>query len=132
MNLQEILSRLYDLTETITVYAAQATDYIEGAHVPSIGIRAYFAGYKNYSPLIDNISFMICGDIYSDCNGVRKLTDIHDLNSAEAGTTYYFVRLRAVSSTYPIATIDIGRYEITSKSDIDENGNITMNLTRMV
>ena len=127
MNFRDTCVELWNKTETITVYAAQAYDYVDGNHVPSIGIRSFFAGYPNNDVIVDGVSFMICGDVYFLNH--KKVTDIHDLNDMWTHNSDYYVVLRAVGG-FPIATIDLCSYEIIKKSDVDNKGNVTMTLQR--
>ena len=127
MNFNQTISKLYSSTEKITVYAAQAYDYINGDHVPSIGIRSYFAGYQNNDPIIDGVPFMVCGDVYLS-NG-KRINEIHDLVDMWTYNASYVVMLRAVVG-FPTVTVDLGRYEIVGKREMDEKGNVTLELIR--
>jgi hypothetical protein len=127
MNFRDTCLELWNKTETITVYAAQAYDYVNGDNVPSIGIRSFFAEYPNNDVKIDDISFMICGDVYFSNH--KKVTDIHDLNDSWTSNSEYFVNLRAVGG-FPIVTVDLSTYEIIKKSSKDSKGTITMTLQR--
>lgn len=128
MNFQETINELYRATRSVTVYVAQANNYINGENVPSLGIRSFFAGYKNNDPIIDGNSFMICGDVYFR-NG-KKISDIYDLNDFWTYNSEYVVMLRAVCG-FPTVTVDLGKYEVITKSSKDDNGNITMELVRV-
>ena len=127
MNFTETISKLYGSTEKITVYVGQAYDWVNGESVPSLGLRSYFAGYQNNDPVIDDVAFMVCGDVYH--NG-KKITKVHDLTDKWAYNSCYVVRLRAVAG-FPTVTIDLGQYEITGKRETDERGNVTLNLIRL-
>lgn len=128
MNFQDTIQKLYEMTSEITIYAAQATDWVNGDHVPSIGIRSYFAGYKNHDPIVDGHPFMICGDVYF-YNG-KKISDIHDLADIWNYNSEYRVHLRAVSNFLP-ATVDLGQYKIISRSYTVDNGTVTMTVVRL-
>lgn len=127
MTFRETCLELWDKTETITVYAAQAYNCINGDDVPSIGIRSFFAGYPDNDIRIDDLCFMICGTVYFS-NG-KEVTDIHDLNDSWTPNSEYFVTLRAVGG-FPIATIDLSTYEIIEKMGKDKNGTVIMTLQR--
>ena len=126
MTFMETCSALWDKTEKITVYAAQAYDYVNGDHVPSIGIRSFFAGYPNNDVKLDDVCFMICGTIYFS-NG-KKVKNIDDLNDMWTADSEYFVKLRAVS--VPGVTIDLGTYDIIVKTRKDTNGTVIITLWR--
>lgn len=125
MTFTETISALYDATDSIPVYAAQAYNWINGDTVPAIGVRSFFAGYDNNDPVIDGISFMVCGTVMNDMH--REMTDIHDLFETRASNCY--VLLRAVTG-YPSVTVNLGQFFVKSKSSIDANGTITMQLER--
>ena len=129
MNFQDTLTELYHYTQEIGIYAAQATNWINGKSVPCIGIRSYFAGYANHDPVVEDVSFMVCGEVYFS-NG-KEVTDIRDLNDVWTQNPDYYIRLRAVSNTYPTATVDLGKYEIISKTCLDENGTVSIHVARM-
>lgn len=126
MTFNETISALYDATDNIIVYAAQAYNWINGENVPAIGVRSFFAGYDNNDPVIDGVSFMVCGTVMNDMH--REMKNIHDL--AEAQAVNCIVSLRAVTG-YPSVTVDLGQFCVGCKSGIDANGTITMHLDRM-
>ena len=131
MNFNDTLAELYQKTKNITVYAAQAYNWSNGQNCPAIGIRSYFAGYTNNDPVVDGVSFMVCGDVFYATDGTtfQKAVDLQILNTAKKDSDI-FVALRAVSGTFPVATIDLGTYRISKKSILDSNSNITMELVR--
>lgn len=126
MTFDETISALYDATDNIVVYAAQAYNWINGENVPAIGVRSFFAGYDNNDPVIDGVSFMVCGTVMNDM--YHEMTNIHDLFESQAANC--IVYLRAVTG-YPSVTVDIGKFRVGCKSGIDANGTITMHLERM-
>lgn len=129
MNFNDTITKLYEMTDKITVYAGQAYSWIDGDNVPDIGIRSYFAGYQNNDPVVDEVPFMVCGDVYFDCNG-KKVTHLSDLGSSYTKPRDFFVILRAVVG-FPTVTVDLGKYEVVKKTDIDARGNMTIDLIRM-
>lgn len=129
MNFNTTITKLYEMTDKITVYAGQAYNWINGDNVPDIGIRSYFAGYQNNDPIVDDVPFMVCGDVYFSCNG-KKVTHVRDLGNRYAYESAFFVTLRAVVG-FPTVTIDLGKYEVVKKTDVDAKGNVTLDLIRM-
>lgn len=126
MTFDETISALYDATDNIVVYAAQAYNWINGENVPAIGVRSFFAGYDNNDPVIDGVPFMACGTVMNDM--YHEMTNIHDLFESQAANC--IVYLRAVTG-YPSVTVDLGKFRVGCKSGIDANGTITMHLERM-
>ena len=112
MRFQDTLTALHTATEEITVYASNAYSCRDGVIEPAIGIRAFTPGNPHGEPVIDDTAFMICGDIYVDKSRITTLRDLPADNDHDV-----FVRLRAVAG-WPIATIDIGEYEITGRDMI--------------
>jgi hypothetical protein len=126
MTFNETILSLYEATNSIVVYAAQAYNFINGENVPAIGVRSFFAGYDNNDPIIDGVPFMVCGKITNDKH--REMKDIHDLLETKAVNCR--VLLRAVTG-YPSVTVDLGEFCVGCKSSIDKNGTIIMHLDRM-
>lgn len=127
MTFNETILSLYEATNSIVVYAAQAYNSINGENVPAIGVRSFFAGYDNNDPVIDGVPFMVCGTVMNDMH--REMTDIHDL--FETRSANCIVSLRAVTGCPSLTTVDLGKFQVGCKSGIDANGTITMHLDRM-
>lgn len=126
MTFSNALIGLFKKTQKITVYAGFATNWVQDHSVPAIGIRSYFAGYKNNDPVIDNTPFMVCGTVYY-CDGIEA-TSIDMLDSLDE--SHFYLRLCAVAG-FPAATIDLGKYTIVEKSQKDTHGVITLKLERI-
>ena len=123
MKFQDVLTELYTNTKEITVYAANAFDYIDDEVKYSIGIRSFFCDYEDHDPIVDGTRFMVCGTIFNI--GGKEVTRLRNLNDN------CIIKLRANSIGFPTAVIDLGRYTIVSRSEVDERENITLHLKRM-
>lgn len=130
MTFNETLTELYAQTQTITVYAAQASNWIQDHNEPAIGIRSFFAGYEDHDPRIDGISFMICGTIYVPQWNFHECRNIVTLEE-EPDASQFCVHLRAVAGGFPTATINLGMYRIRYREWRDLNGVMVLHLERM-
>ena len=118
---QLVINDLKQQMLTTEVYACSAYSYYDcgidsnnKTHiVPSIGIRRCIADRPERDPIIDEVPFMICGDIYyidKDSNKVDKLQTVKEL--ANADINYLSVILRGVSGIYPFTVVNLGDYRI--------------------
>lgn len=114
MNFQETIYELAKQTEEIEVYACGAWSGRENER--DIGIRSGCAPANAafHDPVIDDVPFMICGDIFEDKNAYHRKTLIEDVD--EYGLVdEYVVKLRAVGGYPPYeAVIRLGTYSIES------------------
>ena len=109
------LVKLYQETESIPVYIMRASswDQRRGSY-PDIGIRHQIADHPERDPIIDETPFMIAGtvyNVYSTNTGVVEDFDefMFLVNLPESTIR---IKLRGISGTFPIATVDLGTYTI--------------------
>ena len=115
MNFRNTLFALYEETKATTIFAMVA--YSEGGK-PSIGFRRECNCSELKDPCIDVVSFMLCADAWNK-KGNKAVHTLSNFMSTPVEDVE--IRLRAVSSTYPAATITLGDYEIISRTDVKKN-----------
>lgn len=116
MNFRDTLLALHEETKTTAIFAMRS--YGDGKH--GIGFRRECCGSDLKDPCIDDVPFMLCADAWKAKNLRKGFDDV----SRKILTMEDFIdipkedieiRLRAVSGSYPMATIALGDYEIISR-----------------
>lgn len=110
MKFEEVLEELSNQTKEIEVCASGAYD-MDGKICIGIRSGSAPADMEFHDPIIDDMVFMICGDIFTANYGlVKSIRVFKDYNPADK----LFVRLRAVSNYIGgiNITADLGIYDI--------------------
>ena len=123
MNFIDTIMELREQTKAIEVIAAGCYSN----HKPDIGIRRRtYYDETLIDPIVDDIPFMICGDIYTKDH--ERMTEISDVK--EADTHDLYVRLRAIPGYDPWTTIELGRYRVKAVYDVYGDNVIKLELYR--
>lgn len=106
MNIQDTLYALYEETEKTTIFALISYEDAK----TGIGFRRECCGSDLKDPIIDGTSFMLCADAWNKvlCCPIGTMFDL-----ACTPTEDIEIRLQAISMTFPFATVQLGRYDIT-------------------
>ena len=128
-NFADTLITLYQDTDKIPVYIMRATSWDQRhGNYPDIGIRHQIADHPERDPVIDGTPFMIAGTVY---NVYSPSTDeVQDFDQfmflIDQPQSTIRIKLRAISGTFPIATIDLGTYTIEDYEifDVDKQFNV--------
>lgn len=123
------IEKLVEATKNITVRYSLA--YNEDG--PDIGIRGHFDNPSKDSVIIDDIVWLIAGDIYEK-DTHKRIRNINDITNPCCNSQTIYVRLRAQAIVYgKIVQVDLGKkfvYSISRNSYSDSSG--TMELLDLV
>ena len=106
MTYQETICALFDQTKNTTIFAMPS--YGDGTM--GVGFRRECCGSKLKDPVIDGVAFMLCADAVNNKTG-KEIETTRELWYTP--NNEIIIWLRAVSMSYPSATVNLYRYRVT-------------------
>lgn len=112
MTFAETLTKLYEETEHTQIYALISF----GDAKFDIGFRRSCINSPYSDTVIDNTVFMLCADAYNKKNRTRINCTT---NLSRISLDDIEINLRAQSGTFPLCTVDLGRFKVNTREVIE-------------